>query len=176
MRYVVRMFLMGSAIMLASLPAAAQELAQRGPKTAIDGVEFITGIMDYDLSGTGQTVPLSVRASKSLSNRVALEFGVTMITPSDLATRQVVMPEAQLSYSWRFGRVRPFVSGGAGVSARTSDIFRTRWRPTFTGGGGARVQLSDSFHAIGEMRLRGLGRNFAGSTAEWLGGFGVSFR
>ena len=160
-----------------SQPAAAQEIARTNARVAVDGVEFVTGVMDFDLSGTGQVMPVAIRGSRSLTNRLAVEFGATFAAPEQqFGPSRLLLPEAQLSYAWRIGRVRPFVSGGGGLAIVQRNIFETQYRPTFVGGGGARVQLGDRLYAIGEMRLRGISRDFSASTAEWLGGLGWSFR
>ena len=176
MRYLVTVSL-AALLSISASPAAAQDLAGSGSRIATDGVEFVTGLMDFDLSGTGKVAPFALRGSKSLTNRLALEFGATMAWPDQqFGSSHLTLPEALLSYSWRLGRVRPFVSGGGGTMLVQTDFFENRWRPTFVGGGGARIQLSDRVYAIGEMRLRGISRSFSGSTAEWLGGIGVSLR
>jgi hypothetical protein len=41
---------------------------------------------------------------------------------------------------------------------------------TLSAAGGARVHVTERVAAIGEFRLRGFEREFAGSTAEWMGG------
>lgn len=176
MKNVVTASLMGLAMMAAVRPAAAQEIGRSDTRIAPTGVEFVTGVMDFDISGTGKTVPVVFRATKALTNRLAFEFDATLASPGEQFGRtQLVISEALLSYSWRLGRVRPFVSGGAGVMARHA-LSQIDWRPTFVGGGGARVLVNDSLYAIGEMRLRGIGEKFSASTAEWLGGVGISFR
>ena len=45
-------------------------------------------------------------------------------------------------------------------------------RLSLSGGGGLKVHLDDRLYVIGEMRLRGLSRDFSASTAEWLGRIG----
>jgi hypothetical protein len=155
--------------------AAAQDVGS-GARIATDGVEFVTGVMDFDLSGTGKTAPMVFRTSKSLTNRLGLEIGATLAWPSQqFGSSTIVLPEALLSWSWRLGPVRPFVSGGVGLMAESA-LSEIDWEPTFLGGGGARIQLSKQLYAIGEMRLRGISSDFSASTAEWLGGIGFTFR
>lgn len=152
-------------------PAAAQGV--RTGRDTIDGIEIMTGVMDYDSSGTGTTTPLSIRATKSLTRHLALEFGALAASPrQQFGGSTFVAPEVGLSYSWRFGRVRPFVSGSAGVSLTRSDFRGNQWRSTAATGGGARVHLSEWLYAIGEMRLRGISQRWSARTAEWLGGVG----
>jgi opacity protein-like surface antigen len=162
---------------LGILACSHTALAQpRVTQIASDGIEIVTGIMDYDLSGTGRTVPFSIRATKALTDHVSLEAGATFANPEQQFGRSTfTAPEVRVTYSWRFGRILPFVSGGGGFSATQSDVLRTRWRSTLAVGGGTRVALTDRLYAIGEMRLRGVTRKFAGSTGEFLGGLGWRF-
>lgn len=148
----------------------------RAAHIASDGVEIITGIMDYDLSGTGRTIPLTIRATKALSEHVSFEAGATIANPEQQFGRSTfTAPEVRVVYAWRLGRVLPFIAGGGGVSATQSDLLGTRWRSTLLAGGGARVHLNDQIYAIGELRLRGVSRKFSGSTGEFLGGLGWRF-
>jgi hypothetical protein len=123
-------------------------------------------------------MPVTVRASKALTNHLAIEVGTTFARPQQqFGGTSMAIPEAQLSYSWRLGRVRPYVSGGAGLGLfHSSDLPINWWSPTFSAGGGARIQLKDRVYAIGEMRLRGISRDFSSTTAEWVGGIGWSFK
>ena len=177
MRYAAGMTL--AAVMIAAGPhaAAAQERAGQEPRAAIDGVEFLTGVMDFDLSGTGKTMPFGFRVSKALSQGFAAEFTLTLATPEQqFGSSWMSIPEGRLSYAWRLGRVRPYVSGGLGTAVTGADTVETRWRLSMSGGGGARVLLNDRVYAIGEMRLRGISRDFSGTTAEWLGGIGWAWQ
>jgi hypothetical protein len=176
MRTLKVVFLAGF-IVAAAQSASAQELTAASGRPAFEGVEVAVGLMDFDLSGTGQTLSIDMRGAKALNRRLALEFGVTVARPQQqFGGSSLFVPEAQLTYSWKFGRVRPFVRGGGGLAHESKLGFEARWRPSLSGGGGARIQLTDRLHAIGEMRLRGIGRSFGGSTAEWLGGIGWSLR
>src|SRR5262245_1098286 len=175
MKYVASVFLIAVLSGAAPRLAAAQDVSPSA-RIATDGVEFVTGVMNFDLSGTGNTVPMMFRTAKSLTKRLGLEVDATFAMPEQqFGSSQIVLPEALLSWSWRIGRVRPFVSGGAGVMMENA-LTEIRWRPTFVGGGGARIQLSKQVYAVGEMRLRGISTDFSASTAEWLGGIGLSFR
>jgi hypothetical protein len=154
--------------------ASAQPASTNAPATTI---EVVTGVMDYDFQGTGQTMPFAVRASRTLVGGLSLELGTTFARPNETFGRSTfAAPEARLQYAWRLGRVSPFVAGGGGVSATKSALTGTDWRTTLLAGGGARVDLTDRLYAVGEMRLRGVTRHFSASTAEWLGGIGWRFR
>ena len=118
--------LMSVGLLIASASAASAQDFARPQRSSIDGVEFLVGYMDYDLSGTGSTVPIVVRGTKALTGNLSLEFGGTFATPQQqFGASSFLAPEVRLTYSWGQGRFRPFVSGGGGF-------------------------------AVGEMRLRGL--------------------
>ena len=167
---------MSFGFLIASASAASAQDLARPQRSSIDGVEFLVGFMDYDLSGTGSTVPIAIRGTKALTSNLSLEVGGTFASPEQqFGSSRFVAPEARLTYSWGTGRFRPFVSGGGGFAVVRSDVVDTRWRPSLTAGGGARVHLADRLYAVGEMRLRGLS-NFSATTAEWLGGVGWELR
>ena len=163
-----------AALLLFTTTASAQTPGTATPATAI---EVVTGVMDFDFQGTGQTMPVSIRAIRPLTNGLSLEVGTTIARPDETFGRSTfAAPEARLVYAWRFGRVSPFVGGGGGISATHNRFTGTDWRTTLTAGGGARVDLTNRLYAVGEMRLRGVSTNFAASTAEWLGGIGWRFQ
>lgn len=176
MRHVAGMTL-AAVMILAGPRAEAQDLPGQDTRAAVDGVEFLTGLMDFDLSGTGTTMPLGFRVSKALSHGFAAEFNLTLAAPEQqFGSSWMSIPEGRLSYAWRLGRVRPYVSGGLGTAVSGADNVDTRWRLSMSGGGGARVLFNDRVYAIGEMRLRGISRDFSSATAEWLGGIGWAWR
>ena len=51
----------------------------------------------------------------------------------------------------------------ANVAAHATDF-------TLSGAGGVRFDVTDRAAIMGEMRVRGIEIDFAGSTAEWVGG------
>lgn len=169
--------LMSFGLLIASASAASAQDFARPQRSSIDGVELLVGLMDYDLSGTGQTIPIAVRGIKALTSNLSLEFGGTYAVPEQQfgGRARFLAPEVRLTYSWGRGRFRPFVSGGGGFAVVQSSVADTRWRESLTAGGGARVRLGETVYAVGEMRLRGLS-NFGASTAEWLGGIGWELR
>jgi opacity protein-like surface antigen len=88
-----------------------------------------------------------------------------------------VIPEAQIQYRWRLGRVSPFVGGGVGAALDfRNDIFGgTQADLALSTGGGLRAKLTETLGVGGEFRLRGLGRDFSGSAAEIRGGLFWTF-
>jgi hypothetical protein len=143
--------------------AAAQE---RGAFT----VGVTSGPVNFDLSGTGTTLGSAVRAERTLSDRYSIEFGSLFARPAeDSGISTLVAPDALLRINWRAGRFSPFVGGGGGFVMRRNS-FRTDWQPSVVGAGGLGFRLTDEMTAQGEMRLRGIGTNFSGTTAEWMFG------
>jgi hypothetical protein len=140
-----------------------------------------TGRLDFDLNGTGNAYSVAVRTKRHLTSHLALELGGSYARycgdqflgecePIQLrGTTTLFMPEAQLQYRWNLGRVSPYVGGGMGV-ARLSLLDTPRWRPTFSTAGGAAVYLTDRLGINGELRVRGHGRNFSGTTSEITAG------
>ena len=167
--------LAGILIVLATLvsPASAQSPDVKTQRPLVDGLEIVTGLMEFDLSGTGTTIPVSIRATMPMTRRLGLEVGTTVAAPQQQSgSSTFIAPEAHLRYSWRLGAVEPFVVGGGGLSITRVGLGDARWEPAFSGGGGLKIHLDERIYLIGEMRLRGIAENFAGSTAEWLGGIG----
>ena len=145
--------------------ASAQESAARHNVTAL------AGPVNFDLSGTGITLGVAVRATRALTSHVALETGLLFARPKlqDGNRALLVAPEAHLQYHWRLGRIAPYAGGGIGF-ARQSRDFASVTELTLSAAGGARIDITETVAAIGEFRLRGFEREFAGSTAEWMGG------
>ena len=153
--------------------AFAQDAQPRAARPAVDGFEVLTGLMDFDLQGTGQTTPLVIRATKALGGGFALEVGATYARPElQSGPSSLMIPEARVTYAWFTGRFRPFVGAGAGFGFQRTDAIDKNWRMTASTGGGARFHFNDRVYAVGEMTLRGLS-DFAATTAEWMGGIGI---
>jgi hypothetical protein len=122
--------------------------------------------IDYDLSGVGSAPGLAVRTTRDVFSNVRLEFGGTLAKPDQqFGTSTLFLPEAQLQYRWRAGRISPYLGGGIGAALVKSD-FHTDWDPTLSVALGTGVQLADRWGLTGEVRLRGHEWRFTGTTAE----------
>lgn len=155
-----------AALLALALPAHAQEDT---PARNEVGVAF--GVMNFDLSGVGNTWVTSVRGTRAFTDHVALEAGVVIARPQQTFDRVIFLaPEAHLQYFWNVGRVRPYGGGGVGFLYRDSELYDARVNLTLSAAGGARVDVTNTTSLFGEMRLRGIGRSFGASTAEWFGG------
>jgi hypothetical protein len=117
-----------------------------------------SGLVDYDLSGTGKTVGTAIRGERAFTDRLSLEIGSLLARPSeDFATTTLLAPEALVRYTLIEGRFAPYVGGGGGFVMRHTQR-QTVWDPSMTGAAGVRIRLSDETSVQGEMRLRGIGR------------------
>ena len=165
MRFDFRTTLMiGFAVVMAGASPAFAQSGSWGD-VAVSAV-----MVNYDLSGTGNTSGLAVRTSRWLTSSVSLEFGGLFATPrQQFGSSTLFMPEAQLRYNWRAGRVAPYVGGGIGT-ALVKSSFHTDWDPTLSVAGGAGVRLTDRLGLRGEFRLRGHEWQFVGTTTELSAG------
>lgn len=155
---------------LTASSAAAQEFVSPTTITAL------AGPMNFDLSGTGTTPGVSVRVTQALTPHVAVEAGLLFARPTlqDGNRATLFTPEVHLQYHWRAGRVAPYAGGGVGFTHQSREGFGVTNLALSTAGG-ARYFVSDTTALVGEFRLRGIQHDFAGTTAEWLGGMSFSF-
>lgn len=122
--------------------------------------------IDYDLSGTGSTPGLAVRATRHLTSHVLVEFGGVFARPEQqFGPSALFMPEAQLQYRWRAGRISPYIGGGIGTALVKSD-FHSDWDSTLSVAVGTGVRLTDRLALTGELRIRGHEWRFVGTTAD----------
>jgi hypothetical protein len=147
--------------------------AQAAQNTLVAGF----GAVNFDLSGTGVAPGMTIRATRALTDHLALEgsFPISWLT-EDFGRSRLFAPEAQLQYHWQAGPFRPYVGGGAGVAWRHRGVFGNSDADlTLSVAGGTRFDLTPRVALLGEMRVRGFETRFVGSTAEWLGGVSWNF-
>lgn len=168
-------FLVGVVLIFSGAAAAfAQETT-----AARSTISAATGSMNFDLSGTGNTWNVAVRGTKALTPHVALEVGGLFARPhlqSGIGT--VILPEAQLQYHWRANKIAPYAGGGIGfIHQRQEFLGITAATNNFALGavGGARFYFNDRVAALGEFRIHTIERDFAGTTAEIMGGVSYAF-
>ena len=137
-------------------------------------VAVTAGLINFDLSGTGNAAAISGRGSIPVSRALAVEGLLLLAWPDQqFGNSTITAVDGQLQYHWRVGRLRPFAGGGIGIFFnRGEGVSDTDVSLSF--GGGARVDLGGRVSAIGEFRLRGIEWDFVGSTAEVMGG--LAFR
>ena len=145
--------------------ALAQETAARNTITAS------AGALNFDLSGTGTTVGVAVRGTRALTPHLALETGVLFARPQlqGGGRANLFAPEAHLQYHWRVGRFAPYAGGGIGFGHQ-SRAGSSVTNLALSAAGGARAHVTDRLALLGEFRIRGLERDFVGTTAEVMGG------
>ena len=155
-----------------SLSAAALALstagaaAQTATPPAGPGITLAAGVMNFDLSGTGNTAVGAIRADFPLSRIFAVEAAVAVAKPDQqFGSSTIVFPEVQLQASAPLGRVAPYAGVGVGIyrlsapGGGNSDV-------TFSAGAGARVGITDRVGLVLDGRIHEVGTGFNGTTAE----------
>jgi hypothetical protein len=137
------------------------------------------GVSQWDLSGTGSSVLLAVRADRPLGPLWLLgELSVASFhTDEQSGSASYVVPEAQLQLQVP-RMVAPYLGFGAGAFRRTDRVEPGLDRSVLTTSGSVGVRLWNVIpRAVlrAELRLRGIGEHFTASAAEWTGGIGWSF-
>jgi hypothetical protein len=150
--------------------ASAQEFAAR------HSFSVTAGAANFDLSGTGTTLGIGIRATRALTPHVALESGLLFARPDLQGGRAtLILPEAHLQYHWRFGSVAPYAGGGLGFAHQSREGSASATNLALSAAGGARAYLNDRMAVLGEFRLRGIERDFSGTIAEFMGGMSFTF-
>jgi hypothetical protein len=166
--------LLSAALLVVGMPAAVRgqaaiaDAAPRRPAVSMSG-----GAFAYDLSGTGTVPMLAVRAELPLTRFTLVEGGLTAARPDQQfgARTTFLAPEAQLQLQLPLagGRVAPYLGAGAGAALdfRGRQFGGTQADLTASAAGGLRAWLTEQVGLRAEMRVRGIGRGFTGSAAEW---------
>jgi hypothetical protein len=157
----------------AAAPAHAQIGAPARPSLSIAG-----GISQFDLSGTGTAPVVTARVDYPLGRVLLAEGGVAVARPDQQfgSRTTLVVPEVGLQLQYP-ARVAPYLGVGVGsaLDFRRERDGGTVGDPTVSGAAGVRAWVTDRLGLRGELRVRGIGRNFAGSTAEWTVGAALRF-
>ena len=174
MRFAVRVIGSLAFVVLVSGAASAQAQESWGE------LSVTAGRVDYDLSGTGSTAGLAIRATKNFTPSLGLEIRGLFARPcqqfqscEEVGPATLFVPEAQLQYRWNVGRLEPFVGAGLGLSALRSSL-GTDVDPTVVFSGGTAIRLTDRVALNGEFRLRGHEFRFVGTSTEM--NVGLSWR
>ena len=137
----------------------------------------VAGMSQWDLSGTGSSLLLGVRADMQLGLPWLLgEASIATMRPNEQSgARTYVIPEAQLQIQ-KPGRFAPYLGGGVGSFRRVAGEPGPSGRITMSAAAGFRLWgVMPGAVLRGELRLRGIGSEFTASAAEWTGGIGWSF-
>jgi hypothetical protein len=165
-RRVVNSMCLAASLLLLATPKSAH--AQAAQNSIVAGFS----VMQFDLTGVGTAPGMTIRASRALTNHIAVEgsFPTSWLT-EDFGKSKLFAPEAHLQYHWQAGSFRPYVGGGAGIAWRDRGLFgNSDVNLTLSVAGGSRFDVTERLAVLGELRLRGIDRNFAGSTADFMGG------
>ncbi|MFL5540608.1 MAG: outer membrane beta-barrel protein [Longimicrobiaceae bacterium] len=150
-----------AALTLAPPRAGAQAPAPAGP-----GITLAAGVMNFDLSGTGNTAVGALRADLPLSRVFGVEAAVAVAKPDQQSgSSTIVFPEVQLQASAPLGTVAPYLGLGVGIY-RLSASGGDNSDVTFSAGAGARIGLTDRLGAVLDGRIHEIGTDFAATTAE----------
>ena len=158
-------------LVLASSPLVAQDTAARPRFTA----GLAVGAAQFDLSGTGTTpfarAHLDVRMAAP--SWLLLQGAVGVLRPEEQSgvKRRHLIPEAQLQAEMSVWNVRPYLGVGGGWVVPSGG----RTTGTASGAGGVRFDLGTRLDGSAELRVRGIGRGFSGSIAEWTVGAAYRF-
>jgi hypothetical protein len=160
------------AVLFLAFGAVSPAHAQAAQHSFTVGVSMV----QFDLSGTGTAPGMTIRATRALSDHLSLEGSLPVAWPAqEFGGSKLFAPEAHLQYQWAAGSFRPYVGGGAGLAWADAGILgKSDVNLTLSVAGGTRIDLTDRVAVVAELRLRGIERDFAGSTAEWIGG--ISWR
>jgi hypothetical protein len=163
-----RVFSVCLLLLFVLLSTARMAHAQAAQTTLVAGV----GVVQFDLNGVGNAAGMTVRGARALTNHLAVEGSMPVAWPMQTFGRsKLFAPEAHLQYHWRAGRFRPYAGGGGGLSWTDAGVLGTSdVNLTLSVAGGTRFDITDRIALLGELRLRGIKRNFAASTAEWMSG------
>lgn len=144
-----------------ALPGAAR--AQSVSELSVGG-----GIMDYDLSGVGQTLTLNARAVAPLSRTFVLEPGIVWARPELQGGGEatLLIPEVQLQARFPLGAVAPYLGVGVGAALAFADDRDDDHEVAFSGGAGLRIDAGGLLGFVIDGRVHGLGTEFTASTAE----------
>jgi hypothetical protein len=157
---------------------AGASTAAAQSRFAPEAVTISNSAFNYDLSGVGTTPSVSLTLDWPLTKNVVLEGGAVFARPQQRFGRTTyIIPESQVQYRWHLGRFSPFVGGGVGAALdfRHELLGGTQAKLALSTGGGLRAKLSKALGIGGELRLRGIGRDFGGSVAEIRSGLFWTF-
>jgi hypothetical protein len=145
---------------------------QTGAAQGRPSVSLTAGISEYDLSGTGDTLFVALRAQFPLNSFLLVEPGLgymKYVTQGGDA-RTHWFPEVQLQAELSIRRVRPYLGAGIGASYVSQDG-QNETELTLSGAGGVRVDVGAGWGAGGELRVRAVDP-WTGTTAD----FGLAVR
>ena len=165
-------------VALLAQPACAQESAAAAESRRPIG-SLSVGVMNFDLSGTGSTPMAALRVDLPWSTHLWFEPGLVVARPDQQfgARSTFVVAEIHAHAMLPLGGFAPYLGGGIGHAwdVRDEEFGGTIGRLSLAGALGARCQFAPRAGARAELRVRTLGREFSGSTAEITAGLSWRF-
>ena len=162
------------AVALSSTPIFAQDAGLELPRHK-RAIGVVVGLTQFDLSGTGNTLLVGARAETELQPWLIGEAALGVFRPEEqfLARATYFTPELQLQLQLPTFNVRPYIGVGLGYFLAAS---KRASQATASTAGGLRITVPGApMDLRAELRVRGIGRNFSGSTAEWTAGASYRF-
>ena len=152
------------ALSLASPSRAAAQLP-------IPTLAVVGGISQFDLSGTGTGQIGALRLDVPLLFVLAEGSLGVLRAPEDVGTRTYLIPEAQVQWQILPTLVRPYIGIGGGLIRAISGPGGHPSTVTVSGAAGVRVGIPLIGAGLrAEVRVRGIGTGFGGSSAEYTVG------
>jgi hypothetical protein len=152
--------------------ASASMLGAQASRSLGTGIVLLGGAAQYDLSGTGTTGVISLRLDHMPKRWLVTEASLGYLhPPMQFGGRETLLiPEGQLQVQLPFNYVMPYLGIGGGWVFAHGDG-RSERTGTASVATGLRVVLPNAPISLqAELRVRGIGKSFSGSTAEWTGG------
>ena len=156
---------------LLSFAGARALNAQVAPPSG-SGLALMGGAAQYDLSGTGTTGVVALRFDDMPKRWLVTELSLAYLHPpmQSGGRETLLIPEGQLQVQAPFSFVMPYLGIGGGA-AFAHGGGQTETTATASVATGLRIVLPNAPVSLqAELRVRGIGSSFSGSTAEWTGG------
>ncbi len=169
-RFALPALLLG--ILAAALPSRAAAQEEPPPRNVTAAI----GLYQFDIVGNGLAPMVALRGGVPISSVLFLEGNLTAARPDQtFGTSTILIPELQVQLHIPFGNLMPYLGLGAGgaFDFRPGDVENAA-DLTISGSLGARWWLNQRFGLTFEFRARGMGTDFAASSADYT--IGASFR
>jgi hypothetical protein len=163
---------------IASVTICGAAAAQPGfADTSRYAVSLSYGVFEYDLSDVGDVRMAALRVERPLSKYAIAEGGILYARPRTQGgdTTNFFVAELQVQAQLPLPIVTPYIGLGGGVALdfgrerlqATPPNTRRATDPTFSASAGLRSWFTDVLGARTELRVRGIGGEFQGSSSEW---------
>jgi hypothetical protein len=142
------------------------------------GIALSAGAADYDLTGSGTTTIIALRADTELRRWLVGELGASALRPKEaLASRLTyVVPEAQLQLQIRAGVLRPYLGAGGGWFYAIGPNRKFQSALSASASAGVRIARPNArFGVQAEVRRRGIDRDFSRRVTEATAGAALRF-